>query len=39
MLEEVREDVQSSLAPELKMMKERAWITIAGSNSLEHSKR
>jgi hypothetical protein len=39
MLEEVCEDAQSSLAPELKKMRERAWITIAGNSSREHSKK
>jgi hypothetical protein len=39
MLEEVCEDAQSSLALELKMMRQRAWITIVGSGSRGHSKR
>jgi len=38
MLEEVRENAQSSLAPELRKMREMAWITIVGSNNREHSK-
>jgi hypothetical protein len=39
MLEGVHEDAQSSLALELKKMRERARITIAGSSSKEHSKK
>jgi hypothetical protein len=38
-LEEVHEDAQSSLALELKKMKERAQITIVGNSSREHSNR
>jgi hypothetical protein len=29
-LEEVHEDVQSSLAPELRKLRDRVWITIIG---------
>jgi hypothetical protein len=39
MLEEVCENAQSSFELDLRKMRKRAWITIVGSSSKEHSKR